>query len=113
MRVDGLRGKVVLREAAKTLIPSSIVKRPKVGFTVPVREWFAGEMRDYLLEHLRGPGSMTRPYYETKVLDRVIDEHLNRRRSHDKLLWTLLNLEIWHRQYRYDFGKEERLACAA
>jgi len=113
MRVDGLRGKVVLREAAKTLIPSSIVKRPKVGFTVPVREWFAGEMRDYLLEHLRGPGSMTRAYYETKVLDRVIDEHLNRRRSHDKLLWTLLNLEIWHRQYRYDFGKEERLACAA
>jgi asparagine synthase (glutamine-hydrolysing) len=53
MRVDGLRRKVVLREAAKTLIPPAIVKRPKVGFTVPVREWFAGEMRDYLLEHLR------------------------------------------------------------
>jgi asparagine synthase (glutamine-hydrolysing) len=113
MRVDGLRRKVVLREAAKALLPRSILERPKVGFRVPVKEWFAGEMRDYLLDHLRGPGSITRRYYHTKVLDRVIDEHLKGRQSHDKLLWSLLSLEIWHRQYQRDGQKEERLACAA
>jgi asparagine synthase (glutamine-hydrolysing) len=113
MRVDGLRRKVVLREAAKALLPKSIVERPKIGFRVPVKEWFAGEMRDYLLEHLRGPGSTTRRYYRTTVLDRVIDEHLKGRQSHDKLLWSLLSLEIWHRQYRQNWQKKERLACAA
>jgi asparagine synthase (glutamine-hydrolysing) len=40
---------------------------------------------------------MTRSYYEPKALDRVIDDHLAGRRNHETALWTLLNLEIWHR----------------
>jgi hypothetical protein len=34
------------------------------------------------------------------VLDRLIDEHLAVRRNHEPTLWTLLNLEIWHRTLR-------------
>jgi len=33
------------------------------------------------------------------VLDRLLDEHLAVRRNHEEILWTLLNLEIWHRTY--------------
>jgi hypothetical protein len=47
------------------------------------------------------------------VLDRVLDEHTRGVQTHDKLLWTLLTLEIWHRQYRSPVLQEERLACAA
>ncbi|HZM37374.1 MAG TPA: asparagine synthase (glutamine-hydrolyzing) [Burkholderiales bacterium] len=99
-RVRGLTGKWILREAARRLIPRRILARPKVGFRVPVNEWFRGDMRDYLLEHLRGAGSATRRYYDAAVLDRTLDEHLHGRQNHEKLLWTLLNLEIWHRTYR-------------
>ena len=98
-RVRGLNSKWVLREAGKQLIPDSILARPKVGFRVPVNEWFRGAMRNYLLDHLHGGSSITRPYYDARVLDQVLAEHLNGRQNHEKLLWTLLNLEIWHRQY--------------
>jgi asparagine synthase (glutamine-hydrolysing) len=99
LRVRGLRGKWVLRQAARRLIPARILERPKVGFRVPVNEWFRGEMRDYLLEHLRSGASLTRAYYDPAVLDEVLNDHLEGRHNHEKLLWTLLNLEIWHRQY--------------
>jgi asparagine synthase (glutamine-hydrolysing) len=99
LRVRGLTTKWVLREVGKGLIPARILKRPKVGFRVPVNEWFRGEMKDYLLEHLRGSGSMTRRYYDAGALDRVLDGHINGKQNQEKLLWTLLNLEIWHRQY--------------
>jgi asparagine synthase (glutamine-hydrolysing) len=98
-RVRGLHNKWVLREAGKQLLPECILTRPKVGFRVPVNEWFRGEMREYLLDHLQSGSSLTRPYYDARVLDQVLDEHLNGRQNHEKLLWTLLNLEIWHRQY--------------
>jgi asparagine synthase (glutamine-hydrolysing) len=98
-RVRGLHSKWVLREAGKQLLPECILTRPKVGFRVPVNEWFRGEMREYLLDHLQSGSSLTRPYYDARVLDQVLDEHLNGRQNHEKLLWTLLNLEIWHRQY--------------
>ncbi len=113
LRVDELRRKRVLREAAKGLLPTPILRRPKIGFRVPVNEWFSSEMRDYLLDHLRGPSSLTRSYYDRRLLDRMLDEHLRGRQTHDKLLWTLLTLEVWHREYRYGAAQEARFACAA
>jgi asparagine synthase (glutamine-hydrolysing) len=98
-RVRGLTSKWILREAARQLLPDRILSRPKVGFRVPVNEWFRGEMRDYLLDHLQGAASVTRRYYDAAALDRILAEHLKRRQNHEKLLWSLLNLEIWHRQY--------------
>jgi asparagine synthase (glutamine-hydrolysing) len=80
-------------------LPRRILTRPKAGFRVPVNDWFRGPMRDYLLEHLRGGSSLIRPCFDGPALDGVIDEHLCGRQNHEKLLWTLLNLEVWHRRY--------------
>jgi asparagine synthase (glutamine-hydrolysing) len=98
-RVNGLTTKWVLREAGRSLIPARILERPKVGFRVPVNQWFRGPMKGYLADHLRGADSRTRGYYDSQALDRVIDDHVDGRQNHEKLLWSLLNLEIWHRQY--------------
>jgi asparagine synthase (glutamine-hydrolysing) len=98
-RVKGLKTKWILRQAGKSLIPEQILNRPKVGFRVPVNRWFQGEMKGYLRDHLQGAGSKTRGYFDPQVLDRVMDDHIEGRQNHEKLLWSLLNLEIWHRQY--------------
>ncbi len=98
-RIRGWRTKWILRAAARTLLPERILARPKVGFRVPVNKWFRGPMREMLTSHLQGSASITRDYYGAKVLDGVLADHLEGRKNSEKLLWTLLNLEIWHRQY--------------
>jgi len=98
-RVRGFTTKWILRRAASRLIPAPILARPKVGFRVPVNRWFQGPMRDFVYDHLRGAGSRTRGWYDARVLDRTLDEHVGGRQNHEKLIWALLNLEIWHRQY--------------
>ncbi|MDQ4146529.1 MAG: asparagine synthase (glutamine-hydrolyzing) [Pseudomonadota bacterium] len=102
-RVRGWQTKWILRQAMSQLLPRSILNRPKVGFRVPVNEWFQGRLRDYLVEHLTGPDSLTSHYYRQDVLNEILDAHIHGRTNHEKLLWSLLNLEIWHRQY---FGDE-------
>lgn len=99
-RVKGHVTKRILREGMRRLLPATILDRPKVGFRVPVNEWFRGTMRDYLLEHLTGKNSVTRAYYHPEVLAGYLDEHIQGRQNHEKLLWSLLTLEIWHREYR-------------
>jgi len=98
-RVKGLRTKWILRQAGRSLIPDAILDRKKVGFRVPVNQWFQGPLKDYLCDHLKGSQSRTRAYYDPQVLDRMLDDHIEGRQNHEKLLWALLNLEIWHRQY--------------
>jgi len=95
-RVRRWQTKWILREALKALLPNKIINRPKVGFRLPVNEWFRGTMKDYLYDHLTGPHSLTRQYYHPKVLDKLLTEHVRGRQNHEKLLWMLLNLEIWH-----------------
>jgi asparagine synthase (glutamine-hydrolysing) len=98
-RVRGRQTKRILREAMKQLLPAKILDRPKVGFRVPINEWFRTDLSDYLRSHLSGPQSVTRSYYRPAVLQRYLDEHQAGRQNHEKLLWTMLNLEIWHREY--------------
>jgi len=81
------------------LLPARILQRPKIGFRVPVNEWFRTSMRDYLLEHLTGADVRTRDYYRPEELQRLLREHIDGRQNHEKLLWCLLNLEIWQREY--------------
>jgi asparagine synthase (glutamine-hydrolysing) len=98
-RVHGRTTKRILRLAMQRVLPAAILERPKVGFRVPVNEWFRGSMRGYLIEHLTGQGSRTRDYYHPQVLQRYLDEHMSGQQNHEKLLWSLLNLEVWHREY--------------
>jgi asparagine synthase (glutamine-hydrolysing) len=98
-RIRGRRTKWILRTAARQLLPAQILTRPKVGFRVPVNQWFRGPMREFLADHLQSASSITRSYYEPKVLDAILANHVSGRQNSEKLLWSLLNLEIWHRRY--------------
>ena len=98
LRVRGFATKWILRQAARPLLEGLAPR--KAGFRIPVGIWLRGALAEFLLEHLRGAGSLTRPYYDAALLDRLIDQHLAGRRNHEEILWTLLNLEIWHRACR-------------
>ncbi|HEX5461256.1 MAG TPA: asparagine synthase (glutamine-hydrolyzing) [Steroidobacteraceae bacterium] len=97
-RVRGRTTKRILREAMRRVLPATILERPKIGFRVPVNEWFRGSMRGYLTDHLLGPQSRTRDYYRPQTLRSYVEEHAAGRQNHEKLLWCLLTLEIWHRE---------------
>jgi asparagine synthase (glutamine-hydrolysing) len=103
-RIHGRQTKWLLRQAMRQLLPARILKRPKVGFRVPINEWFRGRLRNYLIEYLTGSDSKTRHYYKSAKLNKILNEHIEGRQNHEKLLWTLLNLEIWHRRYLGNSG---------
>ena len=73
------------------------LKLRKAGFRIALGDL----MREPgVLDPLRETRSLTRAYYDGKVLDRLLEEQLGGRRNHEETLWTLLNLEIWSRTYR-------------
>lgn len=98
-RVRGRTTKWILREAMRRVLPEAILTRPKIGFRVPVNQWFQGPMREYLYDHLTSADSRTRDYYKRPLLEQYLQEHIRGQRNHEKLLWSLLNLELWHRLY--------------
>jgi asparagine synthase (glutamine-hydrolysing) len=94
-RVRGMSTKWILRRALARLVPPRALSLKKGGW-LP-NGTLRGALGNLARDHLTGAASRTRAYYEPKVLDRVLDEHDKGRGKHEELLWTLLNLEIWHR----------------
>ena len=97
-RVRGKTTKWILREAAKDIIPDEIIQRKKLGFKVPIEEWFRTSLSEYLHEHIVARGACLHEYLSPVVISKLYSEHLENRQNHEKILWSLLNMEIWLRQ---------------
>jgi asparagine synthase (glutamine-hydrolysing) len=100
-RIKGRTTKWILRKAMESVLPRDILERPKVGFRVPVNVWFQTTMKDYLRDHLLGPDSISKSFYHFEVLQSLISDHIEGRQNHEKVLWMLLNLEIWLQQNQH------------
>ena len=93
------RRKHVLKEAARGLLPEGILDRKKQGFGVPLGVWFRGGLTDVFSDVLSAPRTRQRGYFNQAFVDRIVGEHLTRRRDHTLRLWQLLVFELWHRRY--------------
>jgi asparagine synthase (glutamine-hydrolysing) len=95
MKIRGLCGKWILKTIARRHLPANIVDRRKVGFKVPLDEWFRVGLKDYMNDLLLGPDSFVSSYFDRKAVSSIITSHLKHRRNEERRLWTLLGLEVW------------------
>jgi asparagine synthase (glutamine-hydrolysing) len=93
------QGKRLLREALGEQLPPSILDRRKIGFKVPVDDWFRGPLRSLLNDTLASKTAATEFIYKRGYVARILDEHQKQQRNHEKLIWTMLSLEIFLREY--------------
>lgn len=98
-RLRGTTGKVILRQAMQQVLPQSILTRPKVGFRVPVNEWLIGDLRGWMEDLLLGKDSTSPAWCNQTELRRLVGEHVARRQNHERILWMLLTLEVFFREF--------------
>jgi len=101
-RLRAMTGKWILRRVAEKILPPSIIRRPKSGFRMPVNEWFRHEMRPFLLDML-GTSARSRPFYRPGRMEAALEEHLRGKQNHEKLIWQMLALELFMREYEPSF----------
>ncbi|MFK7743002.1 MAG: asparagine synthase (glutamine-hydrolyzing) [Planctomycetota bacterium] len=102
MKVRGKSGKWIIKEIGRKHLPENIVDRKKVGFRVPLDEWFRGGLKDYVHDLLLGSDSFVSSYLDRKVIDGLLQDHMRRRRNEEQRLWALMGLEVWHRTFLRD-----------
>ena len=99
LKVRGSEKKWILREALRGQLPHGILDRPKQGFSVPLSTWLRGELRDWSREILLDRTTRGRGYFDARVVERLLDRHQAGADEDSKRIWSLLMLELWHREY--------------
>jgi asparagine synthase (glutamine-hydrolysing) len=94
MKIDGRRGKIVLREIAKRVLPPAVAERPKHGFSVPIEDWLRGPLDALLGDLFQGEGSGVLDHAAVRAWH---DQH---RDGMDRsgALWTAMSFELWWRE---------------
>ena len=91
--------KYILKKAFSNFLPPQILRRGKMGFGVPISRWLRNELREYAADVLLSKRSLERGYFQEEYLKLILNEHSSRRYDHGERIWTLLNLELWHRMF--------------
>ena len=99
MKMAGLETKHVFKQAVSDLIPAEILNRPKQGFGVPIEQWINRQLRSRIRDTLSDPRTQQRGYVSRSHVEVLLGEHESGRRDHSMALWSLLMLELWHRNF--------------
>jgi asparagine synthase (glutamine-hydrolysing) len=99
LKIENLTLKSLPRKAMDGVLPREVIDHRKMGFPVPIAEWFRTTLRSLLEETLLGPRARDRGYLNREYVGKLIREHAAGRKDHSEKLWCLLNLEMWCRVF--------------
>jgi asparagine synthase (glutamine-hydrolysing) len=103
LKIRGLSdSKYIYRRALEKILPRKILyDRPKLGHSVPLKNWLRddGEVKQWVGDMLSGETLSKRGLFRPAVVRRLIDEHSSRRNNHSHRLWALTVLELWMREW--------------
>jgi asparagine synthase (glutamine-hydrolysing) len=94
-KVDG-GGKYVLKEMARSVIPDSVIDRPKGYFPVPELKYLSGRSLEFVKDTLTNHAARKRGLFREDYLVELIDEpHEHMTPLRGSKLWQVAVLEAW------------------
>jgi len=108
IKFSGGDTKHLLKRAFGGELPNLILnRRDKMGFPVPLQEWFAGELHELVQDMFRSGPARSRPFMNA---DAVL-ANFERAGRFSRKTWGLISLEIWHQMF-HDRASEIRRSAA-
>jgi len=92
-------GKYILKKLLCRYVPEAYINRPKMGFAVPVGQWLRSDLREILLDYLSPEALKQEGIFNSRLIERMISDHLSGTADHQYRLWALLMWEMWRKYW--------------
>ena len=87
--------KRILKDILHEYVPKNLFERPKAGFAMPLKHWFRGELKNYVLDTLTLKNLSAIPNLNIAVAQKKINQHMSGIANQETLIWYLLVLVNW------------------
>lgn len=95
LKVRNGLGKRLLRNLLARYLPTSLFERPKKGFAAPIGSWLRGALKDWAEEMLSAHRLRGEGYFDTAMIRKLWQEHLQGTADWSQKLWQILMFECW------------------
>ncbi len=96
--INGKTQKYILKKLAEKYVPHECLYRRKVGFDLPLAEWWRGPLKEFMQESLRN--SWQEDYLHKGYIASVVDDHTHMRNDNADKIWAFVLLENNVKQLR-------------
>jgi asparagine synthase (glutamine-hydrolysing) len=104
VKFKGGQMKQLMKTSYGNTLPKSVIeRRDKMGFPVPLKEWFGGPLKTFVSDVFDQQRSRKRDYFNTDV----VLENFEGASQFSRKTWGLLSLELWHQRF-HDRASEFR-----
>lgn len=98
LRMRGARRKWLYRRAMAELVPPEVLQRRKHPFATPYDDWLRSALGDEVRQRF-APSEPLSEAVESATVARLVAEHQSGRSDHKRVLYCLLELSQWHREF--------------
>jgi asparagine synthase (glutamine-hydrolysing) len=100
---NGEMKRLLIKTFSKELPESILNRKDKMGFPVPINEWFKNELKDFVI-------SIFREFPDREILNKEkILEGIALEPKFGRKIWGLLSLEIWFQEFYDKFNNYKKL----
>ncbi len=93
------RGKHILIETFKEILPLSLHNRPKWGFEMPISKWLKSDLRYLIDECLSRETVVKQGIFNYDVVEKLIDSLIKNRSDTSWQIWNLIVFQVWYSNY--------------
>jgi asparagine synthase (glutamine-hydrolysing) len=97
-KLRGHRSKFLFKKALEPYLPRDVLYRPKMGFAVPLANWFRTSLHQRVRRGILGGVLTDTGFFNEQFLKQLIDEHQSGSAQHSGILWALLMFEAFQRR---------------
>ena len=97
LKIRANESKYLFKTAMEPYLPDDILHRPKMGFAVPLANWFRGPLRERVRSAVLGERLADTALFNRDYLEHLISAHHSGARDYSAPLWTLLMFEAFLR----------------
>ncbi len=98
LKLRGGEGKWLFKKALEPHLSREVLYRPKMGFAVPLANWFRGPLRARVRDAVLGGRLLDTGLFDQRSLRLLVDQHQSGARDHSSPLWSLLMFDAFMRQ---------------
>ncbi len=106
LKMNGQNKKYILKKAFEKYLPASVINHPKQGFSVPMRTWFKGSLKDYVNDRLNSRNNLLGQYLNMDYVTQIVTDHQTGMRDMKDKIWSLIFMDAWLEQY--ENGEEKK-----
>lgn len=98
-KLRGKQGKYIFKKALEARLPDSVLYRRKMGFAVPLADWWQRDLREAFEESVLRQDSFCYSLFEPRVVRSLWTQQLSGLKDNAYKLWILFALENWARHW--------------